>query len=391
MTAAERRLPAVAIVGRPNVGKSTLFNRIVGRRRALVDDEPGVTRDRLEAGADWAGRRFTVVDTGGFEVEREAELLARVRAQSLEAVARADAAVLLVDGRAGLGPADREVARRIAETGKPVVCAVNKIDGAKQQELVYEFYRLGLGEPIAISAEHALGIDELLDRIVEVLPDRTAPEQPPALRLALVGRPNVGKSSILNRLLGEERAVVDATAGTTRDSIDTVLEVDGEAYVLVDTAGIRRRSRIYRRLERGAVSAAMRSMERADVVLLVVDAGEGLTDQDARLARLAWERGRGLVLVVNKWDLVPRDDRDPEKFFAEARRRYPHFGDFPALAVSALRGTRLDHVLPLARRVGEAFRFRLPTPRLNEVLGEAVAATEPPLRHGKRARYYYAA
>jgi GTPase len=391
MTEAELRLPAVAIVGRPNVGKSTLFNRIVGRRRALVDDEPGVTRDRLEATAHWAGRWFTVVDTGGFEVESDAVLAERVRTQSLKAVAGAAVAVLVVDGRAGLAPADVEVARRIAETGQPILCVVNKIDGPQQHELPYEFFRLGLGEPLAVSAEHARGIDELLDRVVELLPERAAPEKPPALRLALIGRPNVGKSSILNRLLGEERAVVDTTAGTTRDSIDTALEADGQAYVLVDTAGIRRRSRIELRLEKASVTSAMRSMERADVVLLVVDASEGLTDQDARLARLAWERGRGLVLVANKWDTLPREHRDTAKFVAEARRRYPHLADVPAVTVSALLGTGLERLLPVALQVGRAYRLRLPTPRLNEVLGQAVSAAEPPLRRGKRARYYYAA
>ena len=390
MTERPSSLPAVAIVGRPNVGKSTLFNRIVGRRRALVDDAPGVTRDRLEAVAHWAGRSFVAVDTGGFEVEREAELLERIRGQSLKAVAEAEVALLVVDGRAGLAPADVAVARRLAETGKPIVCVVNKIDGAREEALAYEFFRLGLGEPVVVAAESGRRIDELLDRIVELLPDRGEGEEGPALRLALLGRPNVGKSSILNRLLGEERAVVDAVAGTTRDSIDSVLEKDGQRYILVDTAGIRRRSRIDLRLEKASAAAALHSMERADLALLVIDAGEAVTDQDARLARLCWERGRGLVLVVNKWDTLPREGRDPAKFLAEVRRRYRHLAEVPAVTVSALRGTGLEAIFPAARRVGEALRLRPPTPRLNDVIGQAVAAAEPPLHRGKRARYYYA-
>ena len=389
MSEAGAALPAVAIVGRPNVGKSTLFNRIIGRRQALVDDEPGVTRDRLLAHAEWAGREFTVIDTGGFEVESEAELQRRVREQSLRAVAEARVVVFVVDGRAGVSPADVEVARLLAESGKPVVCVVNKIDGPKQAELAFEFFRLGLGDPQPVSAEHGRGIDELLDTIAEHLPAVAAVEERPVLRIALVGRPNVGKSSILNRLVGEERALVDSAAGTTRDPIDTLLRVNGEKILLVDTAGIRRRSRIALRLEKATVAAALRSLDRADVALLVVDAGEGITEQDARLARLVWERGRGLVLVANKWDTAPPRARDPRTFVAEARRLYPHLDHVPAVVVSALRGEHLEELLPAARRVGEAHRLRLPTHRLNEVLGEAAAAVEPPIHQGKRARFYY--
>ena len=385
------RLPSVAIVGRPNVGKSTLFNRIVGARRALVDDEPGVTRDRLIARAEWARRDFLLIDTGGFEVETEAGLSRRVRAQTLRAVAEADVVVLVVDGRSGISPADRAAARLLAESGKPVICAVSKIDGPRQAELAYEYFALGLGDPLPISAEHGRGLDELLDRVASHLPAATADEEAPRLRVALVGRPNVGKSSILNRLVGEERALVDATAGTTRDSIDISIRVGDEIISLVDTAGIRRRSRIALRLEKATVAAALRSLERADVALLVVDAGEGVTEQDARIARLAWERGRGLVLVANKWDAVPRAMRDPRAFLAETQRLHPQFADVPAVVVSALRATGLEEILPAALRVGEAHRLRLPTHRLNQVVHQATAAVEPPLRRGKRARIYYAA
>ena len=383
-------LPSVAIVGRPNVGKSTLFNRIVGHRRALVDDQPGVTRDRLVARAEWAGRAFEVVDTGGFDTEHEPELPRRVRDQSLRAVADARVIVFVVDGRAGIGPVDRSMARLLAETGKPVVCVVNKLDVGRHDELAYEFYELGLGEPLPVSAEHGLGLDEMLDRIVEHLPAASAEAESPALRLALVGRPNVGKSSILNRLVGEERVLVDAVAGTTRDPIDTTIDVDGEKLVLVDTAGIRRKSRIDERLEKATVSSALRSVERADVAALVVDGSEGVTEQDARIARLVLDRGRGLVVVVNKWDRVPIEKRDPAAYVAEIRGLYKHLEAVPAVTVSALRDTHVDEIIPAARRAGAAHSLRIATRQLNDVLGEAVAAVEPPIRSGKRARFYYA-
>lgn len=390
MSGGAAELPMVALVGRPNVGKSALFNRLIGRRRALVDDSPGVTRDRLIERAQWSGHEFRVADTGGFDLESDAELLRRVREQSFRAVAEAEVAVLVVDGRAGIAPADAEVARRLGESGKPVICVVNKIDTPAQEGLVYEYFGLGLGEPVAVSAEHGRGLDELLDRIVSYLPPAVASEASPLLRLALVGRPNVGKSSILNRLLGEERALVDAAAGTTRDPIDTLLSVGADTYLLVDTAGIRRRSRIELRLEKASVAAALRSVERADVAALVIDAAEGVTEQDARIARLVWERGRGLVLVVNKWDTLAPESREPQQFLDEVRRVAPHLAHVPAVLVSALRGTHLDEILPAARRAGEAHRLRLPTRALNEVIHEAVRATEPPLRAGKRARFYYA-
>jgi GTP-binding protein len=380
----------VAIVGRPNVGKSTLFNRIVGRRRALVDDQPGVTRDRLIERAQWAGREFRIVDTGGFEAQSEADLSARVREQSLRAVSDAAVVLFVVDGRAGLSPLDRALARHLAASGKPLVCVVNKIDGLGQDPLVYEFFSLGLGEPLGVSAEHAAGLDDMLDRMVAEMPKMSAPAAAPSVRIALVGRPNVGKSSILNRLVGEDRVLVDAEAGTTRDPIDILLEKDGLGYLLVDTAGMRRKSRIDERLEKATVSAALRSVERADVALLVIDAGEGITEQDARIARLVWERGRGLLLVANKWDTLPPEKRDPGKYLEEVRRLYAHFEHVPMVAVSATAGTRIEDILPAARKVGEAHRQRLPTRALNDLLAQATTAVEPPILKGKRARLYYA-
>lgn len=385
--------PTVAIVGRPNVGKSTLFNRIVGSHRAIVDDTPGVTRDRLVAPAEWDGWRFAVVDTGGFETEGAAGLTAAVRAQSLRAVAEARVVVLVVDVRAGVAPADVELARAVARSAKPIVLAVNKVDAAGQEAAAYEFYRLGVGEPVPVSAEHARGLNDLLDRVVAAIGGARggAESSAAALRLALLGRPNVGKSSLLNRLVGDQRALVHAEPGTTRDAVDTQIEVDGRLTVLVDTAGIRRRSRVDERLERASVAAALRAVGRADVALLVVDAVEGVTDQEARLARLVWERGRGLLLVFNKWDLLPPAARRPDAVLARAREQYRHLAPVPAVFVSALRGTHVEDVLPAARRVESAFRAKIATRTLNDVLGEATAALEPPLVKGRRARFYYAA
>ena len=384
-------LPTVAIVGRPNVGKSTLFNRIVGGRRALVDDRPGVTRDRLEAVAEWTGRRFRLIDTGGFEVEPSTDLPGRVRSQSLRAVEEADCVVLVVDARAGIAPADEETARLLGRTGKPVIVAANKVDGERQESQALEFHRLGVGEIVGVSAEHGRSVDELLDLVVARLPEGDAAEEPAAIRVALLGRPNVGKSSLTNRILGEERMVVDSMPGTTRDPIDVRFVRDGESWILVDTAGIRRKSRIDLALERESVSRALRAAERADVSLLVVDASEGVSDQDARLARLVWERGRALVLVVNKLDLVPRERRHPQVLLEEIHEAYKHLRIVPAVFISALQGTGIEEVFAAARRAERAFSTKLATRAVNDILGEALKALEAPIIKGRRARVYYAA
>jgi GTP-binding protein len=384
-------LPRVAILGRPNVGKSTLFNRIVGGRRALVDGRPGVTRDRIEAAAEWAGRRFVLIDTGGFEASSDLGLPEKIRTQSLRAAAEADVVLFVVDGRAGLAPPDRETARLLARLGRPVFLVVNKIDSEAAEPLAAEFFALGLGDPWPVSAEHGRRVHELLDAVVARLPLRVLPGEKPAdLRLAVIGRPNVGKSSLVNRLLGEERVLVDAAAGTTRDAVDAEFEAGGRRFVLVDTAGIRRRSRIDDRLERASVGRALAAVERADVALLVVDAAEGLTEQDARLARQVWERGRGLLLVANKWDLVPAERADRHAWLAAARRRFPHLEDVPAVFVSALSGSGIETLLPAVSRVEAAFRSQLGTRGLNRVLQEATSRVEPPAVRGRRGRVYYA-
>ena len=384
-------LPVVAVLGRPNVGKSTLFNRIVGGRRAIVDGRPGVTRDRIEAVADWDGRRFLLVDTGGFEEALGEDLLSdRVRSQSLHAASKADVIIFVVDARTEPLPVDAEVARHLARFQRPVLLAANKVDGEKQEVFALTLYELGLGEPIAVSAEHGRGVNSLLDRVVAALPPGKEVElRPENLRLALLGRPNVGKSSILNCLTGEDRMVVHELAGTTRDSVDTTIEHAGERILLVDTAGIRRRSRVEQGVERASVSRALRAAERADVALLVFDVTEGVADQDARLARLVQERGRALILVGNKWDKLAVGDRQVRDRIAQIREPYAHLAAVPAIFVSALQGTGIDRLLPEAIELARRFRTRLPTRGLNEAIAEWTTAVEPPMVRGKRARIYY--
>ncbi len=391
---AARGLPVVAIVGRPNVGKSTLFNRLVRARRAIVDDAPGVTRDRVVAPAEHDGRTFLCVDTGGFTAEppRDAAALgARVREQTLAAVAEADCVVCVLDGVAGLAPEDRETVRLLRRSGKPVVYAVNKLDTAGREPLVHDFQALGIEPLIAVSAAHGRGIAELLDAVAAALPE-AAPVAAEAggTRIALIGRPNVGKSSLLNRLLGAERAIVAPEPGTTRDAIDTPITVAGRSYVLIDTAGIRRRGKVSEPLERHGAVRALGTLTRADLVLAVLDASEGMTDQDARLVGRARAAGRGLVLLANKWDLVPPRRRDRAAFRETLVAAHPAFAELPLLCVSATTGEGLGDLFPAVARVERAYEAELPTPALNRALEAAVAATPPPSPGGKALRFFYA-
>jgi GTP-binding protein len=385
-------LPVVAIVGRPNVGKSTLFNRIVRSKRAIVDDAPGVTRDRVIAPAQHEGRAFLCVDTGGFLAENPRDpsaIEAQVRQQALAAVAEADVLLCVVDGHAGLSPVDRETVRLLAKSDKPMLLAVNKIDGPTRENLVHEFYRLGVERLYPISSAHGRGMDELLDAVVERLPMRDA--APPALgtRLALVGRPNVGKSSLLNQLLGSERALVSPRPGTTRDAIDTPVLVKGRPYVLIDTAGIRRRSRVEDQLERHGAVRALGMLERSDIVLVVIDATEGLTDQDSRIVGRAWEAGRAVILLANKWDLVTGAQRDVKRFRERLRTMSPGFADLPLLCVSAATGEGLESLFNQVERIESGYRAAIATPLLNRTLQAAVGAHEPPSRQGRGVRLYY--
>jgi len=386
------RLPVIALVGRPNTGKSTLFNRLTRSRRALVAPTPGVTRDRNIAVAECAGRRVLAVDTGGFEADEDAELGRAVRAQALLAAEEADAIIVVVDGRAGLNPLDRQLFERLRRLRQPLFLAVNKADTPRQADLVHDFYALGIERIHAISAEHGVGVAELMADVVAALPDGGSPiaVEEPRTAVAIIGRPNVGKSSLLNRMVGYERAIVSTVPGTTRDALDTPIDRAGRTYLLVDTAGVRRRPRVQQHVERASVVRALRALERAEVALLVIDAVEGMTEQDARVAGYAWERGRALVLVANKWDAVPAAARDPRAVAARIDQRFPSLAAVPKLFISALRGRGLGRVWDAVDAVAAQHRARLPTAKLNQVIGRAVAAQAPPIVSGARARMFYA-
>jgi GTP-binding protein len=387
------RLPVVAIVGRPNTGKSTLFNRLTRTRRALVAPQPGVTRDRNIGLASHAQRRFLVVDTGGFEADERQELGRAVRAQALLAAEEADAVVAVLDGRAGLNPLDQQLVERLRPLRQPVFVAVNKVDTPSQEPLVGEFYALGVDTLYPISAEHGLNLDALLGDVVARLPEPEPEPEDAGARptaVAIIGRPNVGKSSLLNRLVGYERAIVDAQPGTTRDAIDTPITHAGRDYLLVDTAGVRRRPRVQAHVERASVVRALRALERAEVALLVIDAVEGMTEQDARVAGYAWERGRALVLVVNKWDAVPTASHDAKAVAAGIDHRFPSLAVVPKLFLSARTGRGVGRVWEAIDAVAAEHGRRLPTPKINQVLTRAVAQQAPPTVQGVRPRFFYA-
>jgi len=383
--------PIVAIVGRPNVGKSTLFNRICGERRSLVDDLPGVTRDRLYNEAVWNGKAFIVVDTGGFEPASREPLLALVRGQTELAIEEADSILFLMDARDGLTPSDRETAALLRRTSKPVFYVVNKVDGERHEALTLAFYELGVERIYAISARYGRGVPELLDQITAGFPEGIAvPEgQRDVIRVAVVGRPNVGKSCLVNRLLGKERSLVSPIPGTTRDSVDSELRWHGKRFSLVDTAGIRRKSRTRLPLDRYCAIKALKSIERCDVAVLLVDATEGVTDQDASIGGYIVERGRGCVILLNKWDLIPKDDRTLGQYLERIRHGLPHLDFAPVLSVSAHTGLRVRRLLELVERVQGSCHRRVPTPALNRRFGEWVSRNPPPMHRGRRVRLYY--
>ena len=390
---APARLPVVAIVGRPNVGKSTLFNRILGRRLAIVAEEPGVTRDRQFAAADWAGRSFMLVDTGGLVHDADQPMDEEIRRQVVMAIERADVVIHVVDARTGVHPVDEHVAELLRRSGRPVVLAVNKVDDPPDDFSHLDFYRLGLGDPTPVSALSGKGSGDLLDRLVGQLPDEEEAGEAPAadLHLAVIGKPNVGKSSFVNRLLGEERVVVHSEAGTTRDAIDTYLEFEGHTVCLIDTAGLRRQSRVDDDVEFYSRLRAAAAIRRADVCLLLVDSAQGATNQDFRIGENAWQEGCGLVFVANKWDLV--EDRGPDVVarFAEAlRERAAYLRRVPIVTASALTGQRVRKGLELALEVQENRRRRIPTSEVNEVLEELLAHRQPPQGRSGDVRIYYA-
>ncbi len=383
--------PLVAIVGRPNVGKSLLFNRLAGQRLSIVEDTPGVTRDRIYAPCEWAGRTFDIVDTGGIEPDTDNQILAFMREQALIAIDTATVVVFVGDITTGVTAADQEVADMLQRSGKPVVLAVNKMDatGPVDPE-IYEFYALGLGDPIALSALHGHGTGDILDECLKYFPPRDEEETDAgAVKLAFIGKPNVGKSSIVNRILGEERVIVSDVAGTTRDAVDTPFENEVGKYVLIDTAGMRRKSRVEDRVEKFSVMRAQLAIERADVCLIMLDAREGVTEQDTKVAGMAHEAGRAAVILVNKWDLVEKDGGTMDKMRADIRRDLSFMPYAPILFVSAVTGQRVDRIFALANEVNRQANRRITTGLLNNVLADAQARVQPPSDKGKRLKIFY--
>ncbi len=399
--------PIVALVGRPNVGKSTLFNRLVGRRLAVVDDRPGTTRDRLQAPCEWGGACFTVVDTGGIEVlpervvaglrpgperllaEDSAAFIPLIRAQAELAIAGADAVIFLTDAIAGLTPADEEVSDILRRSQKPVFLAANKAESPRVREEAVEFYALGLDEVYPISALHGQGVADLLDLVVNSLPTWEGPPEDDSIKLAIVGRPNVGKSSLLNKLLGEERVIVSPVPGTTRDAIDMRMEWEGTPITLIDTAGIRRRGKVQPGVERYSVLRALRAIQRADVALLMIDAIEGVTAQDAHVASFILDEWCGVVVLVNKWDVIEKDTYTMLEYTQHVRESLKFLDYVPVLFISALTGQRVKRVIPEALAVHEARHYRIPTGELNRLVRDAVARHAPPSKRGKRLNIFY--
>ena len=383
--------PVVAIVGRPNVGKSTLFNALAGERISIVKDHPGVTRDRIYADITWLNSQFTMIDTGGIEPDSKDEMLSYMRNQAQIAIDTADVILFLVDVRQGLVDADYKVADMLRRSIKPVVLVVNKVDNfEKLMPDVYEFYNLGIGEPNPVSASGKLGFGDMLDELIKHFKSgntqETADERP---RIAIVGKPNVGKSSIVNKLVGEKRVIVSDIAGTTRDAIDTPIRRNGKEYVLIDTAGLRRKSRIKEELERFSIIRTVSAVERADVVVLIIDAEEGITEQDAKIAGIAHERGKGMIVAVNKWDLIEKNNKTVKEYTANIREILSFMSYAEIIFISAETGQRLHRLFELIEVVIQNQNLRIATGVLNEILTEAVALQQPPSDKGRRLRLYY--
>ena len=382
-------LPLVAVVGRPNVGKSTFFNKVVGRRVSIVEDTPGVTRDRIYAEAEWCGIHFALIDTGGIEPDSKDVILSQMREQAERAIDPSAVILFMVDGKEGLTAADREVGEMLMKTGKKVILAVNKIDRPDLPDDFYDFYELGLGEPIPISSANMLNLGDLLDEIIASFPEGAGTEEDDSIKIAMIGKPNVGKSSLVNKILGENRVIVSPIAGTTRDSIDTPLEFDGDQYTLIDTAGIRRKSKVNEDIEKFSVIRAVAAIERCDVCMLMIDAQEGVTEQDKKIAGIAHEAGKGIIVLVNKWDLVEKETNTMKKFREDIDAELGFMSYAPSLFISALTGQRVNQVMGLAKVVAENRAMRVPTGQLNTIITDATMMKQPPSDKGKRLKIYY--
>ena len=383
--------PLVAIVGRPNVGKSMLFNKLVGQRLSIVEDTPGVTRDRLYAEAEWCGRVFDIVDTGGIEPGTDSEILAFMRKQAEIAIQNATVIVFLCDIKTGMTASDQEIANMLLRSQRPVVLAVNKCDQVGHTNPdIYEFYNLGLGDPIPVSAVHGHGTGDLLDACVQYFPQEEEPEGPDdVVKVALIGKPNVGKSSLLNRILGEERVIVSDVAGTTRDAVDSYFENESGKYLFIDTAGMRKKSKVDDRIEKFSVLRATMAIERADVCLILIDANEGVTEQDTKVAGLAHDAGKACIIVVNKWDAIEKDDKTMDRMRADIRRDLSYMTYAPIVFISALTGQRVGRLFELINYVNDQAAMRITTGMLNSLLADATARVQPPTDKGRRLKIYY--
>lgn len=383
--------PIVAVVGRPNVGKSTLFNQIGKKKLSIVDDMAGVTRDRIYMDATWLDKEFTLIDTGGIEIKSADKMLAAIKIQAKIAIEEADSIIFVVDGRAGLTSEDYEVAKFLRGASKPIILAVNKIDSVNMEQEAYEFYKLGLGEPISISASNALNLGDLLDAVIKTFPENTEElRDEDEIRIAVIGRPNVGKSSLVNKMLGEDRVIVSDVPGTTRDAIDTHFFLDGIKFTLIDTAGMRKKSKIDEPVERYSVIRSLRAIDRADVVLMLIEAPVGVTEQDKKIAGYAHDSGKGCVIVVNKWDIYPnKHDRSTNQFTDNLRERLGFLQYAPVVYASALTGQRVDRVTELVKFVSEQQHMRIQTSVLNELIRDAVAVNPPPSKKGKSAKIFF--
>lgn len=382
--------PIIAIVGKPNVGKSTIFNRIIGERLSIVEDTPGITRDRIYSSGEWLTHDFNLIDTGGIDLGDE-PFQQQIRAQAEVAIDEADVIIFMVNGREGVTQADEMVAKILYKSNKPVVLAVNKIDNPEMRSEIYDFYSLGFGEPFPISGSHGLGLGDLLDEAAKHFPEDDEPDyDDETIRLSLIGRPNVGKSSLINAILGEERVIVSPIAGTTRDAIDTIYTYDDQEYVLIDTAGMRKKGKVYESTEKYSVLRALKAIERSNVVLVVIDAEEGIIEQDKKVAGYAHEAGKAIVIVVNKWDTVEKDSKTMKKFEEKVRDNFQFLDYAPIAFVSALEKSRLKTLFPLITMADENHRKRVQSSTLNEVITDAVAMNPTPTDNGRRLNIFYA-